>query len=214
MKKKILAGLIGSMLVASVGFAAPLTDYEVGKTAIDLTWRNTEISDKDGSMDKKYNMDWGITTGLGNNFAFQYRQFNPKSADTNINGDQVNSKIKTQEFNVLYKLNSNVSAYAGVMKAKGEYNDITNPADSGSTKNNSKWQVGLVGSTKIADKTTAYGSLAAGKDLTSYEVGVSYELASNLDFNVDYRSLKVNKLDGDKVDAKAKGLGFGVTYKF
>lgn len=209
MKKKLLAFVAAASMMTSVAFAAPLTDYSQGKTAIDLNWRNTEVKGESVTFDKKYNIDWGITSGLGNDWAIQYRQFNPKSDATEIAGSFHKAKLKTQEFNVLRKLDGNVSAYTGVMKTKGEL-------DGGSSSSKNKWQLGITGSTQLADKMTAYASLGAGKDLTTWQIGVAYEVAPNVDFNLDYRQIKADKLDfdGEKVDGKAKGLGFGITYKF
>jgi len=224
MNKKILITVAAATMMASVASASPLTDYSVGKTAVDLTWRNTQLSSPDlGDAGKKNNMDWGITTGLGNKWAVQYRQFDPKSKDSSYSEFGTtytdNFQLKTQEFNVLYKIDKNVSAYAGIMKVKGAYNWSESGFGSGSDpiKSANKWQIGVVGTTKLAEKTTAYASVGTGKDLTTWGIGVGQELAPNVEFNVDYRSIKANKLewnDGSHIDATAKGLGFGVTYKF
>lgn len=221
MKKKVsLAITVATMLSANIGFAAPLTDYSAGKTAIDLTFRNSDVNDKgpsyDISLNKKSNLDWGITTGLGNQFAIQYNGYNAKTKDTTISSITGNGELKTQEFNVLYQIDKNVSAYTGIVRSKWSINDSTPSSSSTDTK--SKLQFGLIGSTKIADKTTAYASFAVASDYTNWKIGLSQEIAPNLDFNVDYRRLQVKKLTGndftDQVDITAKGVGFGVTYKF
>jgi predicted porin len=161
-------------------------------------------------FDSKSNFDGSITVGLGNNFALQYRNFEPKSADTRFSGIITTGKIATNEFNVLYKLDKNVAAFAGYASAKGTMEIFGYGSTSSDTKN--LWQVGLVGSTAIADKTTLWGSVAAGSNLTNWEVGVSYAFTPNLELNVNYREVKVDDLQG--VDVKAKGLGLGVTFKF
>lgn len=223
MKKTVsLVIATATMLVASVGFAAPLTNYSAGKTAIDLTFRSSDFADKgpdyDVSLDKKNSMDWGITTGLGNKFAIQYNGYNAKSKDTYVPQFNLTGKgeLKNQELNVLYQIDEHVSAYTGIVQSKWIIND--NISGSSSTDNKSKIQFGLVGSTKIADKTTAYATLAVASDLTNWKVGLSQAIAPNLDLNVDYRRLLVKGLTGndftDKVDITAKGWGYGVTYKF
>ncbi|VBB06621.1 Hypothetical protein LUCI_1857 [Lucifera butyrica] len=217
-KTALLAIAIATILTASVGFAAPQTDYSAGKTSVDLTWRNADnyVEDNLGSTGYgiKGNWDWGITTGLGNNFAFQYAGFNAKSADKVYSaGDVENFELKTQEFNVLYKLDNNISAYAGLVKIKGISNSnyYGNASDS---KN--ELQFGLVGSTKIADKTTAYAQVGIASDFTNWKVGLSQEIAPNLELNLDYRRTQGKNLNlyGYNVDATAKGLGLGITYKF
>ncbi|AIF52435.1 hypothetical protein [Pelosinus sp. UFO1] len=220
----IAAAAVATMICSGVS-AAPLTDYSAGKTAIDLSFRGSDIDVSGGginnSYDKKSKLDWGITTGLGSKFALQYNGFNAKTEDKNFsNGDKEHVEVKTQEFNVLYKIDKNVSAYAGVLKVKGSISGdytVGGPA-SFQAEDKSKMQFGLIGSTKIADKTTAYASFAVASDITNWKIGVSQEIAPNLDFNIDYRNMKVNNVNygGSTADydVTSKGIGYGVTYKF
>jgi len=216
MKKAVLT-LALLFVFSSMAFASPLTDYSTGKTSIDLNWRpNLSVVDSytgDGigteyQKGKSGTVDWGITTGLGNKFAVQYSQYNPVGKDS-YGGYGMNTK----ELNVLYKLNKNVSAFAGYHRASfvgGDY-----------TKNNNTLQVGLTGYDEIADKTTLYGTLGVGNKLLNWEVGVSYEVAQNTEFNFGYRYKKVRNLfegyNGGSIysdNVTAKGFGYGVTYKF
>lgn len=237
-KTAIVVMLMGIMSTANVVFAAPLADYSAGKTAIDLSWRSSDVktsgTDDAGSWEtsfgKKYNLDWGITTGIGNNFAVQYNGYNAKSKDA-VSWSDANEtgishlKLKTQEFNVLYKLNKNVSVYTGLVRLKGQENaNITytdgSPSESESYTTNSKnkIQFGIIGSTKLAEKTTAYAQVGVASNFTNWKIGVSQELTPNFEFNVDYRGLKAKKLEfvseGEQFEATSKGFGFGVTCKF
>ncbi|MBK7921865.1 MAG: hypothetical protein IPJ92_08275 [Veillonella sp.] len=87
-KTVILTMTAATMLTTSVGFAAPLNDYSAGKTSIDMTWRQSSLDANSQStndaLSKKGNMEFGITTGLGGNFAFQYTNANNKSKDTSL----------------------------------------------------------------------------------------------------------------------------------
>jgi len=221
--KKTLSVLILSMLFCSVAVASPLTDYSQGEGSIDLTWRNTQntISFLNYSYDfnKKYNLDGMLTFGLGNNFAIQYRRFAPISSDTIPAGSDTGTlKLTTNEFNVLYKLNKQFSALVGFVNAKGDAKDNTNPSGGNIINTKNLWQVGVVGSTAIADKTTLWGSAAVGKDLTNYEIGIGYEFSPNWEFNVNYRDVNVKDMNISSasygIELKAKGLGYGITYKF
>ena len=221
-------------MLKTVGFASPLNDYSAGKTSIDLTWRQSDVKTTDSedevSFGKKSNLDWGVTTGLGNNFAIQYNGYNAKSKDaiswSNVDETGIaHVDLKTQELNVLYKLNNNLSVYTGLVRFKASenanisYNDGSpSEFESNTTKAKNKIQFGVIGSTKLAEKTTAYAQVGVASNFTNWKVGVSQEIAPNVEFNVDYRRLKAKKLDfgiGDgEFDVSAKGIGFGITCKF
>lgn len=223
-KTAILTMAVATMLTTSIGFASPLTDYSTGKTSIDLTWRQSDINAKsqygNDSLDKKGNLDFGITTGLGSNFAIQYNNYNAKSKATTLPDGyggtyKEDASLKMQELNVLYKLDKNISAYTGVVRVKGNINSDGNGFSSDS-KN--KLQFGIMGSTKLADQTTAYAQIGVASDYTNWKIGLSQEIAPNLELNVDYRRVQAKKIAfnngvGD-ADITAKGLGFGIGYKF
>ncbi len=223
-KTAILAMAAAAMLTTSVGFASPLNDYSAGKTSVDLTWRQSSLDATSQSatdaLSKKGNMEFGITTGLGGNFAFQYTNANNKSKDTNLPDGaggtyRENGSLKTQEFNVLYKLDKNVSAYVGMVNLKGNIDDEGMGLSSSSKK---KVQFGLMGSAKLGEKTTAYAQVGVASSFTNWKIGVSQEIAPNVEFNIDYRRTQAKKMNFDNglgdVDMTAKGIGVGVSYKF
>lgn len=222
MLKKVVFPLVAAMvMMMTIGYASPLTDYSQGKTSIDITWRpSLDIVDKytySGSDDsttdrldgRKATFDWRITSGLGNNCAIQYNHYRAIG-----NPEDFNAGIRAQELNLLYRLNKNTAAFAGYHRAK------FNISDSVSTPNKNTLQAGLIGNIEIAKKTDVYGIVGFGKDLVNYEVGISYELAKDIEFNVDYRYKKVKNLSDTigsfsyKDDVTAKGVGCGITYKF
>ncbi|MCX7781077.1 MAG: hypothetical protein N2491_09230 [Negativicutes bacterium] len=204
--KKIFIVIAALFLFSGVCAAGPLTDYAQGKSAIDITFNpQQDLEANGGKADgKSSNFDGSVTIGIGNKFAVQYRQM-----DTETDIDKLNA----QEFNVLYKVNKHVSAFTGFAKTyysvRGDNIEYKGP-------NNNHWQVGLIGHTPLFDKTTAYGIIAAGNDIRSWEVGVAYAFAKNVEFNVLYRDFKANNLayPGENVDARVKGLGYGLTFKF
>jgi len=219
MKRIVLLAVV-LLFVSSVSVASPLTDYSAGKASIDLTWRDTlnTASAPNHSYDfnKKHNLDGSVTFGLGSNFAAQYRHFEPKSADTATSFNSYRGgyeQPKTNEFNLLYKLDKNIAVLAGWVNGQGYQKDVLG---SSSTQNKEFWQLGIVAT--IAPKTTVWGSIAAGSDLTNCEVGLSYEFCPSWEFNVSYRELDLkgiaNVSGTTNWDLKAKGLGYGVTYKY
>jgi predicted porin len=213
----ILAVALCSLLVAGVTTASPLTDYSAGKVALDVNW--TPSLDGDIGVDKfdgkSGNFDFGVTAGLGNKWAIQYRYANPVSKDRDFYWfPSGHVGVRTQEVNVLYQLDKNLSAFVGWHQAK----ITSNIGINGDNKN--AWQVGLIGTTEIAKKTTLYGIVGAGNSLFSAEAGVAYAMTKDLDLNVFYRykrmdDLKSNSMWGEhNTDVTVKGLGLGVTYKF
>lgn len=209
--KKIVVLVVCLMLTGSVASASPLMDFAAGKGSIDLTMRDAKNSMGDTDFDKKYNLDAALTLGLGGKWGFQFRNFQPQSADTYFGIPvNVNVKLETNEFNVLYKLDKNVAAFAGYVTAKGTEEFVGVFSASSDRKN--MWQVGVVATAPLGDKTTFWASAAAGNDLINWEVGIGYAFSPNCEFNVNYRELKVDDLSG--VDMKSKGLGFGLTFKF
>jgi opacity protein-like surface antigen len=205
------------MLFYSIGVASPLMNYSAGKTSIDYTqYSNENIKDVWKVVNYGNTTEWhhpnnksyslGITTGLGNKWALQYRQFNTKM-------DFVGVGMKTQEVNVLHKMNEHLSAFVGWHQGK-----YTN--DMATAENKDVFQAGLVGSMPIAPKTELFGVVGLGRDLVNYEAGVAYQIAKNLDVNVEYRYKKVRNLKDYMGGVNyqetiiAQGFGFGLTYSF
>lgn len=215
--KKIIVLVACFMMIGSVALASPLMDFSQGKGSIDLTMRNTENSIEGVGLEKDYNFDGAATFGLGNKWAVQYRYFQPESDKTYIYPVAGTFKLATNEFNVLYKLDKNLAAFAGYANAKGTLAGSVDTEEGvleGSASSSTKdlWQLGLVGTAALGDKTTLWASVGAGSDLTNWEAGIGYAFTPKCEFNVSYREFKVNDLDG--ADVKAKGLGFGLTFKF
>jgi opacity protein-like surface antigen len=145
------------------------------------------------------------------------------------------AKTRVEEYNILYKLDKNFSLFTGIVKATPslkasagvqlwmEDNYSGDLAIQGHDKN--IWQFGFIASAPIADKLTAYGLASFGSDYRNWEAGLGYEIAKNLELNVNYRDMKIDNMtvaglstpSGNhdiKTDTKVKGWGFGVTYKF
>jgi predicted porin len=225
MKKIILSAAL-FMLTITTSFASPLTDYSEGKVAIDIAFQAPKITDANdvvgstGSMDGKSVTSFGITAGLGNKWAIQYKQVSPKSKDQTVDllGTSLvyHEKLTIKEVNALYRLDKNISALVGIGQIKGNYYDNTSTNDNTDKKN--ILQVGFVGSVPVADKTNAYAAATFGKNLTSWMLGLSYALDQNIDMNLFYGYNKYENLSWQNTagqsDFTVKGVGYGVTYKF
>jgi hypothetical protein len=209
----ILAVLLCTFMFAGVTTASPLTDYSAGKVALDVNW--TPNNDMEASSQsygfsgdgKNANFDFGVTAGLGNKWAIQYRYFNPVSKDY----FGYHAGVRSQEVNILYKLDKNLSAFAGWHQAK-----LTSNFPGFSPDNKSTWQAGLIGTTELSRKTTLYGIVGAGGSLFSAEAGFAYALDKDLDVNLFYRYKRIDnlKVNDYELDTTVKGFGLGLTYRF
>ena len=226
MKKSVVSMISAGILVvgSTAAFASPLADYSAGKTAVDITWRKSAVDANsqfsNDSLDKKGNVEFGVTTGLGGKYALQYTYANNKSADTMLpdgagSSYRENGSLKVQDFNVLYKLDKNVSLYTGIVSLKGNVDAEGGAPASAST---SKMQLGVIGQMKIGSKTTAYAQLGLASHFTNWKIGVSQEVVPNVDLDINYRMTDAKRMGFDNgmgnVDMKAKGLGIGLTFKF
>jgi len=217
--KKILSALILSTLFCSVTVASPLTDYSQGHWAIDLTIRNTKLSNNAPfDLGEKSSIDTAFTLGLGDKFAVQYNGASPKSGRNDVESAYcLYVQPKVNQFNVLYKLNDKLSAIIGYTSANYtgvyDYHYYTNTIN----YNNNCVTFGVLGTSQIAPKTTLWGSVNGGKNIMDYKIGVGYQIRSNIDFNVDYRYYKIENLKTvteSGFEVYAKGLGIGLTYKY
>lgn len=134
MKKQIIGTFATLLMMTSVSFASPLTDYSLGKVALDVSIRPSgDLSISSGSAEihrneKKNNFECGVTVGLGNNFAFQYRnsKADSKTDDSSIFRNKY--ALTSKEYNILYRINKSLSAFAGVtdIKYASDLNSISN----------------------------------------------------------------------------------------
>ncbi|BBB92077.1 MAG TPA: outer membrane beta-barrel protein [Methylomusa anaerophila] len=229
MKIKVGVAVLGAMVMANVALASPLTDYSTGKTALDVSFESPKITDDNdtygstGSVNGKSIVGFGITTGLGNKFALQYKQSSPRTKDVttdvlNLGGGitSINSHetVDVNEYNLLYQINTNISVLAGVSQVKGKLQgDLSD-----NTNTRGLFQVGFVGSAPVADKTTAYTTAAFGNDLTTWKLGLSYQVDKNWEMDVYYGYNKYRNLqwqtDSSQSDFTIKGVGYGISYKF
>ncbi len=235
MKKITLIALL-VFAFTSVASAAPLMEFDKGKVALDYTFRPSLDFSATGNVsgyigdigswginesfsfsgsrdfDGDANLDLGLTFGIGNKWALQYRQYNPSgtiwSGSFDIEGATVNlgfdGKIRSDEFNLLYNLNKNWNAFVGAVRYKGGVK--TNLSGSYSdwsaglsipelwSDDQDTIQFGVVGSYKIAKKTNLWGLASFGSDYRNWEAGLSYDLGKDVQFNVSYRDTKFDGL--------------------
>jgi hypothetical protein len=204
MKKSILLVLSMILMTAAPCAAGPATDYSVGALTVDASFGEPRVSDNSGHTGSS---SFGIdaTVGIALGFAGEYK-YNDTRFSTPLNGS---SELKVQQFNVLTHLIDVVGDLSGFVGA-------TQSQIVGSTKKTGA-VAGLVGSMPIAPNTGIYAILQAGTQVTSSEIGVSYDLTKSAELNLSCRNT-VNKAlllsDGNTEDITVRGLYGSVSYKF
>jgi len=232
MKGKVASIALSVVLIASVGWASPLTDYSQGKVSVDVISR-PDLSMGDGTLNgdgKSDNMAYDLTVGLGHKWAIQYQHDSIDSKSMGIYGYSGSLQGKAEAVNVLYKLDKNVAAFAGWTKATADISG-SDLSTAGITVDVSKingYQAGFVGTLPLQKNLTAFSTVGFGNKITNYELGMAYQLDKNLEFNVGYRYTKYKGnetvsysssygsyiIDSGTDNFTIKGMECGITYKF
>lgn len=110
---------------------------------------------------------------------------------------------------MLYKLTPTTDAFVGLHRIEGSIGPVDIDA-----KN--KVQVGITSKVPLSQAVSAWGTVAAGSDLVTFEAGLSHPLSRSADLNVYYRYTKDDdlRINGNKIDFENNGFGLGVTMKF
>lgn len=153
--KKLIVTIALLIFTTAVAYAAPTLDFAQGKATADITFRFSPdytatgwIEGNSGNLSQDFNGDthieWGMIVGIDRNWAFQYRQANPKAkwgipfnSETPTAAPSyseqvvaapiytpgypssvtIESKFRQEEYNVLYKLDKNFALFTGLVRA-------------------------------------------------------------------------------------------------
>lgn len=214
MKKLLLATVIGMTLMGSTAIAAPLSDYSAGKVAIDLGFNwGGDMTPRMATISNAPSMNAGVTVGLGNRLALQYKYDNWQSKEIQIKPASVQYGYQTgfqkHQVNLLYQIAPGISPYIGW---RHDSVNLTVSSRFGSrvfTGRDNIAQLGIIGQYKFAkNKATIWGDIAfSANNRQSYEVGIGYEVIKNVDLNITYQYDRIESF-------KVRGFTTGVTYKF
>ena len=201
--KKFYAALTAAAIMTACfstsAFAAPLKNYDVGKFSVDagITFPSS-LKGGNYKMSKSDSSYYGATVGIGKRMALNYQWDKYKGSD----GD-----LTAQQFNLMYQLLPNVSAYAGWLGADAD-------VDFGNGKKKNSAHAGLQAHFDIPLLFTVYGNVGVGTKSNAYEIGISKPLFNNIELNLSYYDGKFKDvIDGDE-EMRAKGVHMGVTVKF
>ncbi len=201
--KKIYVTLTAAAIMASClsasAFASPLQKYEPGKVALDAGISlPSSLEGGNYKMSKSNSSYYGATVGMGSNMALNYKWNNYKGDD---------GKIKAQQFNLMYKLAPNLSAYAGWLGAEADTDALGN-------KDKNSGHIGLQAQYDIPMLFTVWGNVGVGTKSKAYEIGISKPILNNIELNLSYYDNTFKDALSDDADMKAKGVNMGVTVKF
>lgn len=201
--KKFYAALTAAAIMTACfstsAFAAPLKNYDVGKFSVDagITFPSS-LKGGNYKMSKSDSSYYGATVGIGKRMALNYQWDKYKGSD----GD-----LTAQQFNLMYQLLPNVSAYAGWLGA-----DADTERYGGKKKNSA--HAGLQAHFDIPLLFTVWGNVGVGTKSSAYEIGITKPLFNNIELNLSYYDGKFKEILDDGEDMKAKGVQMGVTVKF
>ena len=172
--KKFYAALTAATIMTACfstsAFAAPLKNYDAGKFAIDAgITLPSSLKGGNYKMSKSDSAYYGATVGIGKRMAVSYNYDQFKGS----NGD-----LTAQQFNLMYQLLPNVSAYAGWLGAEADTNNY------GGKKKNSA-HAGLQAHFDIPLLFTVWGNVGVGTKSTAYEIGITKPLFNNIELNRD-----------------------------
>ena len=197
--KKFYAALTAAAIMTAFfstsAFAAPLKNYDAGKFAIDagITFPS---SLKGGNI--KMSKSDSATVGIGKRMAVNYQHDQYKGSD---------GKLTAQQFNLMYQVLPNVSAYAGWLGADADVD-----AMNGKKKNSA--HAGLQAHFDIPLLFTVWGNIGAGTKSNYYEIGITKPLFNNIELNMSYYDGKFKDVLENDAEMRAKGVQMGVTVKF
>lgn len=193
-KKIVLASVLAALVsVSAVSFAAPIRNPEAGDFKVNVNY-GFDQEEGDRSAESRF-AGGDLTYVLNDRWDVQYVN-NYTEGD---NGNEIDEHYLVGN----YRLAPYLSVYAGGSYLKTD----TWRSD----KSSYGYQFGVRGQLPLTERLQGFASLGFGDDVSSYEIGVGYDITSNWDAHVKYRSANV---DVDNYDDEVEGWQVGMGYKF
>lgn len=204
MKKALLTTLL-SLAFASTAFAAtPATDVASGQIGLGYTNYNFKTTGNLlGDLGSFKTNDYQAAYGLSSKLALtgDYMNSEKRSFYNSYYGYYTDLNYSSTKLGLQYKLTDNLALSAGTVKA--EFSSLQHA--------NSTDEVfgGISYNTALTKNLDGYASYLKSKNVTDSKVGLQYAVSSNASVDVNYHDYQ----DGNS-GITAKGMGFGVNYKF
>jgi hypothetical protein len=214
MKKKILVGLAGTMLISSVGFAAPVVDLAKGETVIGYNYHSYS-ADLAGYDFGDFNADgFHIEHGLTDQITLGFETSQGKANYLYAPSDILTAKVTFNDIYLAYKPQMSGKANVQLILGSRSYkeNDSENYYGTiyplGSYSENHPLY-GVQASTPLGDKVNGYAGVSATKIETEWKIGATYAVTPQVNLDLNYTNKKF-----DDLYLNLKGVGFGLNYKF
>lgn len=195
MNKKLLATLVGSMLVSSIGFAAPVVDLQAGQTTAGYTYSKQDMDVFGVGVGSETIDGFFVQHKLNDKMTIGVEQ---TKLDFNI------SELKFTDMTGQYALNDHINLALGARKYT---------ADAGILGSDSETKVlyGINGKTQLNDKMTGYASYMRTSYEDEWRVGANYQLTQSAFVDVNYSH---HQTDIGGADVNFKGPGVAVGFLF
>ena len=177
---------------------------------------DTEVDDGQDTLklDGDTGLYGGITYGINDKWGVQF-DYNKYGSEWKYESANMDVDVEVLEFNVLYKVNPYLNAFAGYVTADAEFGlDILGSSYDLGSYDTDGFQVGVMGNYPFSDKFGAFGKLAIGNNSNMYELGVSYTFAENWNVDLSYRDAQYDDFDDAGVDGEIDGVCLGVSTSF
>lgn len=210
MQNKILAGLIGAMLISSVAFASPSVPLQQGETSIGFDVANLKPSisvlgltaDFSGTHSNSYYLQHG----LSDRFTIGAERTDLNAASSNSGG--LIADVKATDIYAQYKIDKNFSLIAG----SRDYNATVGYGGISTSLSKGNFLWGINASTKLSDKLTGHAAYKQTSYESEWQAGVADQLSNNVSLDLSYKHHDYNF--GSAADLTLSGIGVGMNYKF
>ncbi|MBP2653259.1 MAG: hypothetical protein H6Q73_828 [Firmicutes bacterium] len=188
--------LMGLMLAANVGMAAPAVDLEEEQVALGLTYSSPSASISNSGLvanDPDSNVGLFVIDKLDKKLTVVGEAQSYSWSGTSLNSNDAYAK---------YKVAKNVQLIAGFRWWSDDYGNSSD----------SQFLYGVGIESKLDDKLTGYIHYKKADITTDYDFGVTYDMTQDISLNLSHRTYKVDL--GSSIGTwELKGVSLGLIYK-
>ncbi len=224
-------GLVGAIMISNVSFASPHVQVNPNTIAADFNYtisKNNEAYHEVGWYAERtvngHAQEYTITYGLKNGYAVSIGMNNYRFDQFDDGINQTTPSLDTLDIRAQKQITESIALFTGIKHVTGSWTYSSSsyipPAISKDNWSQNIAELGVIAEASLSNQVRAYATAGVGHDLREYKVGLSY----NNVFEVGYRNIKYQNLYNplfasagppiNGLDLTAKGLYFGVEYKF